>query len=281
MTYYLKTRLVLLFAFFAVAGSASAYDFSVDGICYNIVDENGTKCAQVTQGADRQPGYNGRIVIPETVTYQGVSYKVTSIDDLSFYDYDDLTSVVLPNSLTTIGSEAFYGCKNLTAIELPESLTKIDSNAFTDCGFTSIHIPKNVTSLYRNVFSKCSKLRTITVDPANTVYDSRDNCNAIINKEDESIVTGCMNSFVPSGVFHIDPYAFSGCIGLTHLDLPSGFSIINFGAFYGCENLATISFPSAVWHVGDQAFADCKSLTSIHIPKRLTSIGENPFEGCI
>lgn len=275
-----KKRYVLLVALLIVTGSLHAYDFVVDGICYNIIDDNGTKCAQVTQGIYRQPGYDGHVVIPPNVSYQGVNYKVTSIDDLTFFDYDDLFSIELPNTITSIGSEAFQHCPNLTSITLPESLTKIDSNAFGECGFTSIYIPKNVSSIYRNVFMGCDKLSSITVDPANTAYDSRQNCNAIIQKEDDILLTGCMNTVIPSDVEQIGPYAFWGCAGLTHLDLPSGFSSIAFDAFHGCENLASISFPSSMWWVGDEAFSGCTSLKEIHIPKRLTSLGENPFIGC-
>lgn len=273
-------RLVSVLALLAMTCSIYAYDFVVDGICYNIIDDNGLKSAQVTQGIERQPEYNGIVSIPATVTYQGVSYSVTSIDDLTFFDYDDLTSVSLPNTITSIGNEAFQHCLNLTSITLPVSLTKIGSHAFGECGFTSIYIPKNVNSIYRNVFLGCDKLRSITVDPANTTYDSRGNCNAIILTEDDVLMTGCMNTVIPDDVDQIGPYAFWGCVGLTHLDLPSGFSSIAFDAFHGCENLTAISFPSGVWSVGDEAFAGCVSLTEIHIPKHLTSLGEKPFVGC-
>ena len=276
----INNRIVGLFVLLATTCNVNAYDFVVGGICYNIIEENGIKCAQVTQQIESQPEYNGNVIIPANVTYQGVSYKVTSIDDLTFFYYDDLTSVTLPNTITKIGSEAFQHCINLTSITLPESLTTIGSSAFGDCGFTSIYIPKNVSSLNRNVFIGCTKLKSITVDAANKTYDSRGNCNAIIQKEDDILLTGCMNTVIPADVEQIGPYAFWGCVGLTRLDLPSGFSSIAFDAFHGCENLTSISFPSSVWSVGDEAFSGCKSLKEIHIPKRLTSLGENPFIGC-
>lgn len=174
----------------------------------------------------------------------------------------------------------YWGCINLTSITLPTSLISIESGAFADCGLTSVYIPQNVTSIYRNVFMSCSQLRSIVVDPNNSVYDSRENCNAIIQKEDDILMTGCMNTIVPSSVEQIGPYAFRGCVGLTSLQLPSGLGSIAFDAFSGCTNLNAIEFPSSVWSVGDEAFSGCTSLTSIHLPKRLTSLGENPFVGC-
>lgn len=276
----MKKTIVTLLVSFMVGTVMYSQDFTFNGVCYHLIDDNGEKCAEVEQGSRGLPEYNGTVVIPETVTYQGVNYKVTSFAFAAFSDYDDLTSITLPNTITHIGEEAFWGCINLTSITLPTSLISIESGAFADCGLTSVYIPRNVTSIYRNVFMSCSQLRSIVVDPNNSVYDSRENCNAIIQKEDDILMTGCMNTIVPSSVEQIGPYAFRGCVGLTSLQLPSGLGSIAFDAFSGCTNLNAIEFPSSVWSVGDEAFSGCTSLTSIHLPKRLTSLGENPFVGC-
>lgn len=273
-------RLVLILALLATTYTVEAYDFVVDGICYNIIDVDGTKYAEVTQGTSGQSGYSGKIVIPASVSNQGVSYRVTTIGELAFCYYDDLTSVELPNTITTIGSDAFSDCPNLTSITLPESLEKIDDNAFAGSGLTSIYIPKNVNSLYRNVFSRCSNLRTITVDPANTVYDSRENCNAIIETDGDLLLTGCMNSVIPSDVWDIGISAFHGCTGLTSIELHDHFGSMGYYAFAGCVNLTSISFPNSMCCIGDEAFSGCTSLTSIHIPAHLTSLGEQPFVYC-
>lgn len=273
-------RLVLILALLTMTCTVNAYDFAVDGLCYNIIDVDGTKCAEVTQGTAGQPGYNGKIVIPASVSNQGVSYRVTTIGELAFCYYDDLISVELPNTITTIGSDAFSDCPNLTSITLPESLEKIDDNAFAGSGLTTIYIPKNVNSLYRNVFSRCSNLRMITVDPANTAYDSRENCNAIIQTDGDLLLTGCMNSVIPNDVWDIGISAFNGCTGLTSIELHDHFGSIAYYAFAGCENLASITFPNSMCCIGDEAFYGCSSLTSIHLPAHLTSLGEQPFINC-
>ena len=273
-----ECRIVLLFLL-TITCSIKAQDFVVNGVCYHLIDNNGEKCAEVTQGTQDLPEYNGIVAIPETVAYQGVDYTVTSIDALAFWKCDDLTTVTLPNTLTRIGYDAFYGCSNLTSITLPESLMRIEEEGFGYCGLTSIYIPKNVTTLERNVFIGCSKMCEITVDPNNNVYDSRGNCNAVIQKEDNLLIIGCMNTVLPpDNFFTIGPRAFYNCVGLTHLD----FSFVNgidYDAFHGCENLTSITLDN-VSTLGDGAFSGCTSLTSIHIPKYLTSLGENTFVGC-
>ncbi len=273
-----KTFFILL-ASLIIVSSAYAQNFTFNGVCYHLIDDNGEKRAEVEQGTDGLLEYNGTVVIPETVTYQGSNYKVTSLAFAAFYDYDDLTSITLPNTIEHIGLEAFSGCINLTNITLPSSLKTIEEGAFNGCGLTSIYIPQNVTSINRNVFMNCGQLRSIVVAPNNSVYDSRENCNAIIQKEDVILMTGCMSTMVPNGVDQIGPDAFRGCTGLTTLKLPIGLGSISFAAFAGCTNLNNIEFPSTIGWIGDDAFEGCTSLTSIYLPPA-TSLYGNPFGGC-
>ena len=258
------------------------------------------------------------VTIPESVRYLGentfyecisltsitIPNSVTSIDDGAFYECRSLTSITIPNSVTrigygafygcrsltsitilngvtSIGSEAFYGCSSLTSITIPSSVTSIDDGAFAYCSnLTSITIPSSVTSIHTNPFGGCSSLTSICVNENNTKYDSRNNCNAIIETATNTLIFGCCNTLIPSDVTHIGDGAFSGCSSLTSITIPSSVTSIDNGAFSGCSSLTSITIPSSVTSIDNGAFFDCSSLTSITIPSSVTSIGDVAFSRC-
>ena len=138
--------------------NASAYDFEVDGIYYNVLSAENLTC-EVTNG-DRM--YQGDVVIPEKVTFMGRTMTVTGIGPMAFEDCVGLTSVKLPNSLTSIGESAFEDCVGLTSVKLPNSLTSIGESAFKDCyRLTSVEIPNSVTSIGEYAFYGCSGLTSV------------------------------------------------------------------------------------------------------------------------
>ena len=190
-------------------------------------------------------------------------------------------NTVIPSSVTSIGSSAFFDCSGLTSITIPSSVTSIGSSAFSGCsGLTSITIPSSVTNIDGNSFAECSSLASIKVDSGNTKYDSRNNCNAIIEKPSNTLILGCKNTVIPSSVTSIGSSAFFGCSGLTSITIPSGVTGIGSNAFSGCSGLTNITIPSSITSIGGYAFRDCSSLTSITIPSRVTSIGEWTFKDC-
>ena len=239
---------------------------------------------------------------------------VTSIGDFGvFNNCTSLTSVVIPASVTSIGIQAFMGCRNLTSITIPASVTSIGFQAFLDCHLTSIAIPASVTSIGNGAFYGCSSLETISVADGNTVYDSRGNCNAIIEKATNKLLYGCKNTVIPDNVTSIGDMAFSGCSGLTSIEIPASVTSIEDGAFYGCTGLETISvadgntvydsrnncnaiieketntliqgckttiIPASVTSIYDDAFKGCTGLTDVTIPASVTSIGERAFFLC-
>ena len=146
---------------------ASAYDFKVDGLCYN--KNGGGTSVTVTYEGTGAEGYgysnlNGDLVIPPSVTYDGTTYSVTTIGGRAFYDCSGLTSVTIPNSVTTIGSSAFEGCTGLTSVTIPNSVTTINYAAFYGCtGLTSVTIPNSVTSIGVGAFNGCSSLTSVTL----------------------------------------------------------------------------------------------------------------------
>ena len=132
---------------------ATAQEFEVDGIYYNITDE-ANKTVEVIKYKEKKN--TGSVVIPESVTYNDATYSVTRIGDKAFYSCRLLTSIKIPNSVTSIGSSAFSGCSGLTSITIPNSVTTIEYGAFSGCRrLTSITIPNSVTSIGENAFRNC------------------------------------------------------------------------------------------------------------------------------
>ena len=117
------------------ATTATAHDFEVDGIYYNI-NSDGTSVSVTYKGSyyySYDNEYSGAVTIPSSVTYSGKTYSVTSIGEVTFYECSGLTSVVIPNSVTSIGNYAFKSCSGLTSVEIPNSVTSIGEYAFYKC----------------------------------------------------------------------------------------------------------------------------------------------------
>lgn len=205
--------------------------------------------------------------------------SLTNIEYGIFARCSSLSSVTIPNSVTTIGGAAFYGC-SLNSVTIPNSVTTIGGDSFYGCSLSSISIPKSVTSIERNAFSHCSNLSSIIVEADNEIYDSRDNCNAIIESETNTLIIGCNNTIIPISVTKIGSSAFNGCSGLTSLEIPNSVTEIEGCAFEGCSGLSYIEIPNSVTTIDAGTFINCTNLTSISIPNSVTSIGNNAFEDC-
>ena len=231
-----------------------AYDFEVNGIYYNVLVDK-TNEVEVTSGSSE---YSGSVIIPETVTYDGTTYSVTSI-----------------------GSEAFYGCSSLTSVTLGNSVMSIGDYAFKHCyGLTSITIPNSVTSIGNEAFAFCSGLTSIVVQNGNQIYDSRNNCNAIIETSSNTLVAGCQNTIIPNSVTSIGNEAFAFCSGLTSITIPNSVTKIGSWAFAGCTSLVSACIPYGVTHIEDYTFQGCSYLTSVSIPESVTRIGKLAFYFC-
>ncbi len=241
----LATALLLL----TVSVSANAWDFYVkneDGVTiyYNKSGSNAT----VTHSGGYTGAYNsysGTVVIPETVTYDGITYTVTSIGSYAFRASTGLTSVTIPNSVTTIAREAFDGCTGLTEITIPNSVTSISGGAF----------------------GGCSGLTKFEVAEGNEYYCSVD--GVLYSKDMTTLVlfplaSPLLPSFaIPESVTTISSSAFDGCTGLTEITIPNSVTTIGASSFYNCSKLTEIAIPGSVTSIGNDAFYGCSGLWSI------------------
>ena len=195
--------------------------------------------------------------------------------------YGKLTGISLPASVTTIETRAFINCTNLKRIVFSEGLTTIKQDAFYNTGLINIEIPASFNTIYQGAFSACNSLVNIKVDPANTVYDSRNNCNAIIETASNKLVTGCIETKIPNSVVAIHDYAFFGLSSMKDIPyMPNSVTSIGNYAFYKCSGVKHCILPRNLTSLGEYAFAYCNGITSINIPGSLTDTGAYAFAYC-
>ena len=310
-TNFIKTLFVTLFLL--SVNIVNAHDFVSNGIYYDITDATNKTVAVTYKGIDYDSysnEYIGSVVIPESVSYNGKIYSVTSIGYRAFYDCDELTNITIPNSVTSIEEYAFYKCSGLTSITIPNSVTSIGDAAFFGCKGL-----KTVVNLSNLTFSKSSSdygyvayyADIVINDPKATfvgdfVFSTVDDKHTLVaylgkatkitlpdNYNGENYVIGNDAFYkrswptiitIPNSVTSIGEEAFEDCSGLTSITIPNSVTSIGFSAFLGCSGLTSITIPNSVTSIGNSAFYFCSGLTSITIPNSVTSIGNYAFYKC-
>ena len=317
-------RSIMAVAMMMLSLQAMAYDFSYTyqgKTLYYEIRAGGTNEVRLTyynlDGSDTANNHvSGDVVIPSSVEYNGTTYNVTAIDELTFLGCSNLTSITIPNSITDIYGSAFYGCSGLTSINVASgnthyssvdgvlynisqdtliaypgaktslnilsSTTTISYGAVAGCNnLTSITIPNNITSILSEAFVGCRNLTSITI-PSSITYIGEvafaycDSLNSI------NVASGNTHySSIDGLLYNYTRDTLLQCPGAkTSVTIPNGVTTIAVSAFQGCRSLTSITISNGVTTIAETAFCDCSSLTSITIPNSVTSIEWLAFDGC-
>lgn len=251
-----------------------------DNATYTL-DSNGlltiSGSGEITGDAFRGSSYvSDRYAYADRIKKLVIENGITVIGSNAFEDCENLADITMPNSVVQIKESAFAGCKKIEGVIIPESVTEIGSWAFSNCGrMESIYIPKDVE--YIGTYAFTGIISEITVADENKYYNSKNNCNAIIETATDTLIIGCGKTIIPDDVTKIGDYAFGDCSGLINIIIPEGVTKIGDGAFHGCSSLTSITIPESVTWIGNGAFYACGQMESIHIPKNVEHIGMRAF----
>ena len=303
------------------ANNIWAYNFSAvhngTTIYYNITNYQSPYTVEVTYRTTSYNSYSGSVTIPDSVTYNGVTYSVTGIGDFAFYNCTRLTSVTIPNSVRNIGSYigssnsrgvfsrcsnlssvcipdsitiiypyTFQGCTSLTSVTIPNSVIEIGESAFYDCtGLTSVTIPNSVTAIRNYAFSGCTNLTSVIIgNSVISIWDyAFENCRSLATLT------------IPNSVIGIGESAFYGCSGLrrtNYLGTIAQWCNIYFGSvnanpvscshnlYINNQLITNLVIPNTVDTINKYAFCVDTCITSVTIPNSVTAIGISAFSGC-
>lgn len=212
------------------------------------------------------------INIPETIK---------SINEYTFYNCQSLKEIAIPNSVSLIGICAFANCTSLLEAPIGNYTLVISSYAFSNCtSIKEVYIKNNVINLGSGAFQGCVNVEKIEVNKYNQYYDSRNNCNAIVDKTSNKIVVGCKNTVIDASIKIIGERAFYK-MPIKQLMIPDHIETIENNAFEHCDKLSTITIEESgnLKSIGEYAFSS-SAITSIYLPKTLTYLGEGAFFNC-
>lgn len=260
-------------------GNSFAEKVLISGIYYNL--DASTMTAEVTYKSleNTSANYSSQsITIPSSVTYNNVTYNVTSIGPYAFCSCQKTRSITIPSSITKIGESAFSNCIVLTSIILPDGLNKIENGVFCACrALTKITIPNSITCIESYAFQYCSGLTSIVIP---------DNVLSLGN----GAFADCtkLTAYVPKSTT-VGNDVFRDCVEVRYYDSSIGDFIFvkenndwKLSWYVGCDSI--ISLPNAIqnntYAIGANAFSGCTSLTSVTISDSVTSIGEKAFYSC-
>ena len=282
-------QMLITVAVLLCSATASAHDFEVDGIYYNIISASDLTVEVTYKGNSYDEisnEYSGEVVIPSTVSYKSKTLTVTSIGERAFYECSGLTSVTIGNSVTSIGYYAFSNCTSLKDLRIEDGETTLSlgdesyysykgKGLFYDCPLESLYLGRNIQYQtgsdygYSPFYGKTT-LKSVTI--GNSVKSIGDRAF--------SDCGGLTSVTIGNSVTSIGEEAFYYCSNLTSVTIGNSVTSIGRGAFSGCNGLTSITIPNSVTSIGNYAFSGCSGLTSITIPNSVKSIGDGAFRKC-
>ncbi len=261
-----RCSLLLMGACLGLSSSSFAQKVK-SGVIYNQVVKD---CA-VVDAPINGARYQGQIVIPKTIQYEGKERKITAITRNAFQKSNALTSVEIPDGVSRILGKSFFACKNLERVTLPNSIVSIGSFAFASCvNLKEIALPKTVSSIAPYAFLGCRSIKSIKIPFG-------------IKEIKSTTFKGCtaLSSIsLPKSVQNIHRDAFYGCTALSEVDFPSNLKLVGDNAFYHTA-LLSVDVPEGVQFLGKEVFSSCYDLKTVILPSTLTHLGKNAFSGCV
>ena len=240
--------------------------FSEDGIYYHITSDEMAQ-VEVTNKNAPADAYQGSLVIPATVTHNGVDYTVTAIASSALQQKTNLTAVTVGENVITIGQKAFYGCTALQSVSLGSKVRTIGMNAFQNCSkITTVRVNDIADWCRINFANQFSNPLYSTARYSRHLYVGSEELSGRV--------------VYPEGVTATGFLAFYDCAGITEVVLPQSLTLIDRHTFSGCKNLAAINVPDAVTELGHSAFLNCESLPYIDLPAALKTVNKMAFSGC-
>ena len=240
--------------------------YILNGLCYEVLTDSTVAVGKIS---DKQPPI-GVVEIPERVTLKGPTYTVTTIDGWGFFGCDQITQLVMPNTIDSIGPFALCRCEGLTEIDIPSSVKTMSYAVFENCtGLTSITLPSSITRIEERLFQECENLREVNLPPTITSIGS----SAFSRCPSLERIT------LPDAITDIDNYAFAYSKSLKHIDLPRSLQSIGEEAFSGCT-FREIVLPEGLTSLGKNAFRNCEAMEHLTLPSTLKEVSGNPFTSC-
>ena len=201
----------------------------------------------------------------------GVLFNKDKTELIAFPKSKSVDGYRIPDTVKKIGGNAFRNREDLTSIVIPESVTCIGNYAFTGTNLTSITIPDSVRYIGAYAFNNCKELTDVKIGSGVTVIGAA----AFVGCEN---LTGTIS--IPDSTFRIENRAFANCSKIITLNMGSHVKYIGSEAFMGCQGISDVTLPDTLRNIGEAAFYECTGLSKVVIPKGITMIREKAFYGC-
>lgn len=257
--------------------------FDMDGISYRVTAVGETNEVALTykrvEGtvsdtrieAANLAGWKGVVTVAPVVSYQNISFKVTSMTENTFRGAKELTEVTLPEGITEIPQYSFDECEALVKVVLPSTVSSLGMYSFSNCtSLVSMQLPEGLKTIGDRAFFYSEALESINL-PASLTE---------LGASAFSYCTGLKSIDLPQTIEKIGSNAFQNCRSLTEVKIPASLTEIPQSMFSSCAGLTSVTIPSTVTAIGSSAFQSCSSLTEITLPAALTELGSSTFQGC-